>query len=75
MLVPIYQTTRCHIPEAHNLIYTAVNISYHISVNIIRFEATFIYTYTTLLISPPASAEVKKIWIYTFTSSYAFMAL
>jgi hypothetical protein len=24
--------------------------------------------------SPPASAEVKKMWIYTFTPPYAFMA-
>jgi hypothetical protein len=24
--------------------------------------------------SPPASAEVKKIWIYTSTPPYAFMA-
>jgi hypothetical protein len=24
--------------------------------------------------SPPTSAEVKKIWIYTSTPSYAFMA-
>jgi hypothetical protein len=24
--------------------------------------------------SPPTSAEVKKIWIYTSTSPYAFMA-
>jgi hypothetical protein len=25
--------------------------------------------------SPPTSAEVKKIWIYTFTPPYAFVAL
>jgi hypothetical protein len=25
--------------------------------------------------SPPASAEVKKMWIYTSTPPYAFMAL
>jgi hypothetical protein len=24
--------------------------------------------------SPPASAEVKKMWIYTYTPPYAFMA-
>jgi hypothetical protein len=24
--------------------------------------------------SPPTSAEVKKMWLYTFTSPYAFMA-
>jgi hypothetical protein len=24
--------------------------------------------------SPPASAEIKKMWIYTFTPPYAFMA-
>jgi hypothetical protein len=24
--------------------------------------------------SPPTSAEVKKMWIYTFTPQYAFMA-
>jgi hypothetical protein len=24
--------------------------------------------------SPPTSAEVKKMWIYTFTSPYVFMA-
>jgi hypothetical protein len=25
--------------------------------------------------SPPASAEVKKTWVYVFTSAYVFMAL
>jgi hypothetical protein len=24
--------------------------------------------------SPPTTAEVKKMWVYTFTPSYAFMA-
>jgi hypothetical protein len=33
-----------------------------------------LHIYAQLHSSPPASAEVKKIWIYTSTPPYAFMA-
>jgi hypothetical protein len=48
---------------------------------VLQFMSAFLYGSRILTcyimgadLSPPSSAEVKKMWIYTFTPAYVFMA-
>jgi hypothetical protein len=58
--------------EILQLCYSIYN-GYHKSRLTFSLKPTWIRTTFSIPYSPPASAKVKKMWIYTSTSIYAFM--
>jgi hypothetical protein len=42
--------------------------------HLLKIIEQFIVSYNFCTFSPPTNAEVKKMWVYTFTPPYVFMA-